>query len=134
MMTLLSSLLVTLFFGTGFYLVMRKSVFDILLGSTFMSYATFVLLLSLSGWSADKVPPFVPKKAHSYDVVEHAADDLKDSAKPFNPVDPLPQALILTAIVINFGVTGFLIVLVARGVQETNTMEFGELGREEDEL
>ncbi len=140
-MTLLSSLLVTLFFSTGFYLMMRRNVFEILLGATFMSYATFVLLLTLSGWSADTVPPFVPEK--DYTLVkssepliegETTAEKFQDEAKPFNPVDPLPQALILTAIVINFGVTGFLIILVARGVQETNSIEFSELPREEDEL
>jgi multisubunit Na+/H+ antiporter MnhC subunit len=101
------------------------------------------LILTLSGWSAHSAPPLLPKKKEKTEVIQLvengdgervASAEEKDSAKAFNPVDPLPQALLLTAIVISFGVTGFLIVLVSRGVETTGTMEFGELPKQEGEL
>ena len=48
-------------------------------------------------------------------------------------IDPLPQALILTAIVIAFGVTAFLVVLSARAVEEHGDDAFLESGAEEGE-
>ena len=143
MMVLISSLLTGIFFGVGLFLMMRRSVFEILLGATILAYGTFTLILTLSGWNAQSDPPLLPKKKEKTEVIQlvengdgevDGSEEKKDSAKAFNPVDPLPQALILTAIVISFGVTGFLIVLVSRGVESTGTMEFGELPKQEGEL
>lgn len=65
---------------------------------------------------------------------------LKRGASPFlgtaptGPiVDPIPQALILTAIVIGFGVTAFLLVMAFRGYQELGTDDFHELRGVENE-
>lgn len=46
---------------------------------------------------------------------------------PYN--DPLPQALILTAIVISFGVTAFFLVLAYRAYQELGTDNLDEIRR-----
>ena len=76
------------------HLVLRLRAFPVIVGLTLLSYATNVFVFS-SGRLAVGVPPV-----------------LNDSASTYT--DPLPQALVLTAIVISFGMTAVL-VLIALG-------------------
>ena len=78
-------------YACGVYLLLEKSVTRIILGILLIGNATNLLLLALAG------PPGAPPIAGSG----------KSS-------DPLPQALILTAIVITFAVSAFLMALVYR--------------------
>lgn len=166
-MAYLSSLLVFIFFSSGMFMMMRRNSFDILIGATLMSQGTFILLISMGGWSTKTQPPLLDKSDFfatpaSYSIQgeemndplelrEYMEEKDKNNPKVETPkdhesiiksaqhkaqghVDPLPQALILTAIVINFGITAFLIILVARGIQETETLDIGELPKEEAEL
>jgi multicomponent K+:H+ antiporter subunit C len=87
-----------LLFAAGVYLALRPRLFSVLLGLTLLSYAVNLFLLASGGLLAGRVP-------------------LTDQPPPWP--DPLPQALILTAIVISFGMTAFLIVLALRAVAET---------------
>ena len=54
-----------------------------------------------------------------------AAPILSEHAKSF--VDPLPQALILTAIVISFGVTSFILVMAFRAYQELKSDDMDQM-------
>lgn len=117
-MALLISSLIFLLFASGLYLMMRRDMFEVLLGVNLVSHGTNLFLLSMSGWRSDLLPPIL---------------DAEKGLDPALYVDPVPQALILTAIVISFGVTAFLVVLLLRGLEETGTMEMAELGREEGE-
>jgi multicomponent K+:H+ antiporter subunit C len=87
-----------LLFAAGVYLTLRPRLFSVLLGLTLLSYAVNLFLLASGGLLAGRAP-------------------LTDQPPPWP--DPLPQALILTAIVISFGMTAFLIVLALRAVAET---------------
>lgn len=78
-------------YACGVYLLLEKSVTRIILGILLIGNATNLLLLALSG------PPGAPPIAGSGESS-----------------DPLPQALILTAIVITFAVSAFLMALVYR--------------------
>ncbi|GAA4745271.1 Na(+)/H(+) antiporter subunit C [Amnibacterium soli] len=78
-------------YACGVYLLLEKSVTRIILGILLIGNATNLLLLALAG------PPGAPPIAGS---------------GPSS--DPLPQALILTAIVITFAVSAFLMALVYR--------------------
>ena len=78
-------------YACGVYLLLEKSVTRIIIGILLLGNATNLLLLSLSG------PPGAPPIAGSG-----------------TSSDPLPQALILTAIVITFAVSAFLMALVYR--------------------
>ena len=78
-------------YACGVYLLLEKSVTRIIIGILLLGNATNLLLLSLAG------PPGAPPIAGS---------------GPSS--DPLPQALILTAIVITFAVSAFLMALVHR--------------------
>lgn len=79
--------------AAGIYLVLRRRTFTAILGLTFLTYAVNLFLFA-SGRLVRNMPP------------------LLDETK--TPTDPLPQALVLTAIVIGFATTGFVIELALR--------------------
>lgn len=79
-------------YACGVYLLLEKSVTRIIIGILLLGNATNLLLLSLAG------PPGAPPLAGASGTSS----------------DPLPQALILTAIVITFAVSAFLMALVHR--------------------
>jgi multicomponent K+:H+ antiporter subunit C len=85
--------------AVGIYLVLRAQTFPVVLGLTFLSYAVNVFLFAM-GRLVMGQPPIVSPTAEGY-------------------TDPLPQALVLTAIVISFGMTALLVVLALRGYLET---------------
>lgn len=85
----------------GFFLMMRRSIVKLIIGLALLGHATNLLIFS-AGRLVRAQAPFVPET----------------SATPAAVVsDPLPQALILTAIVIGFGVQAFAIVLIRRAYQ-----------------
>lgn len=84
-----------LLFATGIYLLLERSLTRVLLGLMLLANGANVLLLATGG--AAGLAPLVTK-----------------GTDPAAYNDPLPQALILTSIVISFAVTGFLLALVYR--------------------
>ena len=90
-----TALLVGLLFACAVHLILQSSFTRILFGFVVLSNAANLLLLSLSGDPSGKVAPLITEAAGTR-------------------VDPLPQALILTAIVIGFGVTAYLVTLLYR--------------------
>jgi multicomponent Na+:H+ antiporter subunit C len=90
-----TAILVGVLFGCGTYLVLRKSFVMVLFGLIIFSNAANLLVLAMSGDPNDKAAPI------ALEGVTHMAD-------------PLPQALILTAIVIGFGMLGYAIILLYR--------------------
>jgi len=114
-MNFLLSLLVGILFGASVYMFLRRSIVKLVLGIIFLSHATN-LLLFVAGGLTSKAPAFVNP------------DDMNAT---MNTSDPLPQALILTAIVIGLGVTAFALVLVYRFYKETNTVDLDELSETE---
>jgi multicomponent K+:H+ antiporter subunit C len=79
--------------AAGVYLSLRGRTFPVVLGLTFVSYAVNLFIFVAGGIRLD-APPIV---------------DLTPSM-----TDPLPQALVLTAIVIGFGMSAYLVVLAIR--------------------
>lgn len=101
-MTLLTlAAVVGTLFATGTYLILRRRAVRLILGLGLLTHGVNLLLFSSSGLGHGLPPIILDKKAF-------AASDVALY------VDPLPQALILTAIVISFGVTAFTVVLVNR--------------------
>ena len=90
--------LITLIIGVltacGVYLTLRGRTFPVVLGLTFLSYAVNLFLFAM-GRLVIGLPPVIADNAAGY-------------------TDPLPQALVLTAIVIGFGMTAFVIVLALK--------------------
>lgn len=90
-MEALVAILIGTLTGCGVYLTLRSRTFPVVLGLTFLSYAVNLFLLVMGRLTIGK-PPIIVEG-----VAEYA--------------DPLPQALVLTAIVISFAMTAFVIVL-----------------------
>ena len=95
-MTLVLALTVAGLYAVGTYLILQRTLSRIVLGVALLGHGANLLLL-LSGGRAG-TPPLI------------GADG---TAGGF-PADPLPQALALTAVVISFGVTAFLLALAYR--------------------
>jgi len=85
----------------GIYLALRARTFQVVLGLTLISYAVNLFLFA-SGRLVIGRPPIWDKAAAGY-------------------TDPLPQALVLTAIVITFGMTAFVVILSLRSFLETGS-------------
>lgn len=88
-------ILVALAIGTltmsGVYLMLRQRSFPLIVGLSLLSYAVNLFIFA-SGRLAPDLPPIITKYATGY-------------------TDPLPQALVLTAIVISFGMTAVLVIM-----------------------
>jgi len=82
----------------GVYLVLRASTFPVVVGLTLLSYAVNVFLFSMGRLKVG-APAVIDANADAY-------------------ADPLPQALVLTAIVIAFAMTAFVIVLALKARDE----------------
>lgn len=107
--------LVGMFFATAVYLLLSKAIIRMLLGIVILGNAANLLIFT-AGRLTREVPPIVPDG--ELQLIENYAN-------------PLPQALILTAIVIGFALFTFLLVLGYRAYQEldadnTNTMRLAE--------
>jgi multicomponent K+:H+ antiporter subunit C len=98
MMPLLLALGVGVLTATGVYLLLRPRTFDVILGLTLLSYAVNVFIF-LMGRVAIGKPPIIDKALAP--TLAHYAD-------------PLPQALVLTAIVISFAMTAVMLVIALR--------------------
>ncbi|MDD5389088.1 MAG: Na+/H+ antiporter subunit C [Gallionellaceae bacterium] len=82
----------------GVYLALRGRTFPMVLGLTFLSYAVNLFLFSMGRLGIGQ-PPVIRAAATAY-------------------ADPVPQALVLTAIVIGFAMTAFVIVLALKARAE----------------
>ena len=109
--------LVGLFFAAGIYLMLSRHIIRILLGVVLFGNAVNLLIFT-NGRIIREVPP----------VIGEGLDT------PAGLVaNPLPQALILTAIVISFSFFAFLLVLVYRAYQDLGTDNGNEMRLAEPE-
>jgi multicomponent Na+:H+ antiporter subunit C len=100
--TIVLALLVGSLFAAGAYLVLRRGQVKLVLGLALMTHAVNLLLFGSGTLLRGASPIFTDKEQYAAEL----------AAETF--ADPLPQALILTAIVISFGITAFLVVLISR--------------------
>ena len=89
------------------YLVLSKNILRIIVGTALLSHAVHLLILTMGGLKKGSVP-ILSENATSY-------------------TDALPQALILTAIVISFAVTAFVLVLAYRTYVTNKTVDTEEM-------
>lgn len=89
-------------FACGTYLLLRRGQIKLILGLGLLSYGVNLLLFGSGELSREKPPVFPDKYNYLADLAQGGM------------ADPLPQALILTAIVISFGITAFIIALINR--------------------
>jgi multicomponent K+:H+ antiporter subunit C len=95
--------------GSGVWLILRPRTFQVIIGLSLLSYAVNLFIAAM-GRLRTGVPPVLATRA---------------TGDPSLYADPLPQALVLTAIVISFATTAlFLVVLLAsRGLTGTDHVD-----------
>ncbi len=108
-MELILSLAIGVLGGSGIWLLLRPRTFQVLMGLSLLSYAVNLFIFAMGSLSIDEEPivrPGLPADLQHY-------------------TDPMPQALVLTAIVIGFATTAlFLVVLLAsRGLSGTDHVD-----------
>jgi len=101
-MSVFISIAVVFLFGCGFYLILQRGLLNRAFGLLLISHGANFVIITMAGLKPFPDPPILdPGKTHFF-------------------ADPLPQALILTALVIGFAVAAFLWALVLRlGKEET---------------
>jgi multicomponent K+:H+ antiporter subunit C len=105
--------------GSGVWLLLRPRTFQVTIGLSLLSYGVN-LFIFVMGWVRGGAAPLLEDAAAAGAMVD-----------PARYADPLPQALVLTAIVIGFAMTALLLVvlLAARGLTGTDHVD----GREPEE-
>jgi multicomponent Na+:H+ antiporter subunit C len=103
-------------YAAGIYMMLRRSVVKLLIGLGLLSHATNLLIFTAASLTRG-APPVIPLDS---DIL----------LKPY--ADPLPQALILTAIVISFGVIAFALALAYRTYKSVGSDDLDKMkGKEE---
>lgn len=97
-------------YAAGLYMLLRRSLVKLLIGLVLLSHAANLLIFTAAGLTRG-APPIIANK-------------ISTSA---SMADPLPQALILTAIVISFGVTAFALVLAYRAYKTVGADDLDRL-------
>jgi multicomponent Na+:H+ antiporter MnhC subunit len=97
--------------GSGAWLILRPRTFQVIMGLALISYGVNLFIFSMGRLATDR-PPIVGERAIDPSVY----------------ADPVPQALILTAIVISFATTALFLVLLlaARGLTGTDHVDGSE--------
>lgn len=97
--------------SSGVYLLLRPRTFQVIMGLTLISYAVNLFIFSMGRLMVDSEPILIAGGSVAATLA--------------NTSDPMPQALVLTAIVIGFAMTAlFLVVLLAsRGLTGTDHVD-----------
>lgn len=117
-MEILLGILVGMLYATGLYMMLRRSLVKIIIGLILLGNGAN-LMIFLLGRITKGAPPIIDA-------------GLSELVAPF--ADPVPQALILTAIVISFGLQAFAIVLMKRVYQVVGTDDIDKINMEEGDL
>ncbi|KKI89045.1 monovalent cation/H+ antiporter subunit C [Bacillus sp. SA1-12] len=112
-METLMSILVGILFAIGIYLILSKRLLQIILGTSILGHGVNLLIITMGGLKKGG-PPLLGIKNLTY-------------------ADSLPQALLLTAIVINFATTALFLVLSYRAYKFLGTDDTEQLGGIENE-
>ena len=109
-MELVLAVTVGVLYAAGFYMILRRSLVKVIIGLALLGHAANLFLFTVGGLTRGNVPLI--------------GDDTLAAG---DYADPLPQALILTAIVIGFGVQAFALVLFKRVYQTIRSDDLDEL-------
>jgi multicomponent Na+:H+ antiporter subunit C len=105
----LAAILTGILFAAGIYLILSRNTQRVAIGFIVLANAVNLMFLTSSGVPENAVPPLVVEGIEEMPVA-----------------DPLPQAFILTAIVIGLGVAAFLLAMASRANEEMKTDELQE--------
>ena len=117
-MELLLALMIGLLYGSGLFMMLRRSLVKLIIGLILMGNGVNLLIFLVGGLKKGS-PPIIPEWSSFF-------------SEPYS--DPIPQALILTAIVISFGLQSFAIVLIKRAYKEVGTDDLDEMNTTDTEI
>ena len=133
----LLSLTIAILFGLGTFLILRRDIIKVIIGLSILSHAVNMLIVSAGVFDGTKVP--IITESHGAadasgtifsDVLENGIiAPVVSAGTHIEFVDPLVQALVLTAIVISLATTGFILILAYRIHEEYGTTDIKELRR-----
>ncbi len=109
-MELLLAIVAGMLYASGLYLMLRRRLAQLIIGLALLSHGSNILILSAAGVTRGRPPLIAPGM-----TAERMAD-------------PVPQSLILTAIVIGFGVLAFALVLAHRVHQSAGSDDIDMIG------
>lgn len=112
-MILVMSLVIGVLFSGAIFMMLRRSVVKLIIGITLLSHAVNVLIFTVGGLRRGAPP-----------ILETEATIISDLSVQ---ADPIPQALILTAIVISFGITAFVLALAYRADQAVGSDDLDDM-------
>lgn len=117
-MEILLVIIIGLLHASGLYMLLRRSMFKMIIGLILLGNGAN-LLIFLLGRLVKGHPPVI-----------------EDGMKVFADIyaDPVPQALVLTAIVIGFGLQSFAIILIKRVYNVLHTDDLDELNSTDEEI
>ncbi len=104
-MELILAILVGLLYASGIYMMLRRSLVKLIIGLILLGNGANLLIFLLGGITRGAPAIISPEENTLTEIY----------------ADPIPQALILTAIVISFGLQAFAIVLIKRAYQVAKT-------------
>jgi len=114
-MTILTSIMVGVIFSSSIYLMLGRELKGVCMGVFLLGHGANLSIIATSRSPIGLKPPVL-----GTDTIEML-------------VDPLPQALVLTAIVIGFAVQAFLLTLLVITWRRSQTLELNELAAMSDE-
>ncbi|GAB4073368.1 Na(+)/H(+) antiporter subunit C [Barrientosiimonas marina] len=106
-------ILAGILFAAAIYNLLQKQLLRLVIGSVLLSHGAHLFILTMGKLKRGS-PPILSDGVENY-------------------TDPLPQALILTSIVISFGITSLLLVLAYRTTEENDTDNMEQLRGNENE-
>lgn len=113
-MEIVLAILTGILYAAGAYMILRRSILKFIIGILFLSNATNLLVFLSAGIVAGS-PVFI-----------------KDKSSDSLFADPLPQALVLTAIVIGFGIVVFTLALKYKFFSVTGTDDLDQLKKTDE--
>lgn len=133
----LLSFTIAILFGLGTFLILRRDIIKVIIGLSILSHAVNMLIVSAGVFDGTKVPIITDTHGAAEASGTVFNDALADgvlapvisAGTHIEFVDPLVQALVLTAIVISLATTAFILVLAYRIHEEYGTTDIKELRR-----
>ncbi len=116
-MEILLAITIGILYASGIYMILRRSMVKLILGLILLGNGVN-LLIFLLGRITKGNPPIIPEETKFFEDAY---------------ADPVPQALILTAIVISFGLQSFAIILVKRAYKVLKTDDLDQLNTTDED-
>ena len=113
-MEFIIAIFIGLLYACGVYLLLRRSIVKLILGVLILSNATNLIIFLSGGIQRNEIS-FIPEGS--------------EAANPEVILDPLPQALILTAIVIGLGIAAYILALKYKYFEKTGTHDLDQLSK-----